>query len=75
MVKKVTPPPDKTIFTASEACGYIGLCWNTLKRLINDGKIRTIKVGRKYLIPKEAIDDFVNREAMMAKMFVKRLKI
>ena len=37
-----------------------------LKRLIEDGEIRTIKLGRRYLIPKENIDNFLKCEGLVA---------
>jgi excisionase family DNA binding protein len=74
MIKKILPPENKTIFSASEACGYMGLCWNTLKKLINEGEIRTVRIGKRYLIPKESIDSFINQDAMMTRAFIKGMK-
>jgi excisionase family DNA binding protein len=71
MVKKTIPHPDKTIFTSGEACGYLGICWNTMKSLINDGEIRAVRIGKKYLIPKESIDNFINKEALITKMIAR----
>lgn len=73
MVKKILPPENKTIFNASEACGYLGICWNTFKRLIEDGEIRATKLGRRYLIPKENIDNFLKCEGLIAKALLKSL--
>jgi excisionase family DNA binding protein len=56
------PPPDKTIFSSGEACGYAGLSWNTLKGLIKAGDIYAKRVGRRYLIPKSAIDAWLNKD-------------
>ncbi len=74
MVKKKIPDRNKTIFNASEACGYMGVCWNTLKKLINEGEIRAVRVGRKYLIPKDAIDSYINRDTLIAEILVKTIK-
>lgn len=70
MISRKQPDPNKTIFTTSEACGYINLCWNSLKKLIDGGDIRVVRVGRKYLIPKQSIDDFINRDSFIAKTVV-----
>lgn len=71
MVKKTIPHPDKTIFTSNEACGYLNVCWNTMKSLINAGEIRAVRIGRKYLIPKESIDNFINKDALISKIIVR----
>jgi len=75
MVVKKLPDKDKTIFTAAEACGYINLCWNSLRKLIDNGDIRVVRVGRKYLITKEALDNFVNRDAIAARLLLKNIRL
>lgn len=75
MVKKRRPEEGRTIFSPGEACYYLGLSWNTLKKLIAEGDIRAVKVGkRKILIPKESIDNYMNRDNLMAKAFLKSIK-
>lgn len=74
MVTKKIPDPNKAVFNASEACGYMGICWNTLKSLIKNGEIRVIKIGRRYLIPKINIDHYLNRESLMAEAILQTLK-
>ncbi len=74
MVKKISPPENKTIFNASEACGYINLCWNTLKGLIDNGEIRVVRIGKRYLIPKESLDNFINQDAMIAQALIRGTK-
>ena len=73
MIKKIVPPENKTIFNASEACGYIGLCWNTLKGLIHSGEIRVIRIGKRYLIPKESLDYFIQKDALFARAILKEM--
>jgi excisionase family DNA binding protein len=74
MVKKQKPEEGRTIFSPGEACYYLNLSWNTLKTLINNGEIRTIRVGRRYLIPKQAIDSFINQDSLVAKAILKSIK-
>ncbi len=74
MIRKILPPENKTVFNASEACGYMGVCWNSLKKLINEGEIRAIRIGKRYLIPKESLDNFINQDAMITRAFVKGMK-
>jgi len=73
MVAKKIPDKDKTIFTAAEACGYINLCWNSLKKLIDDGDIAVVRVGKRYLIPKESIDKFMNKDTLLAESIAKSI--
>jgi excisionase family DNA binding protein len=74
MVRKKIPDRDKSVYNASEACGYLGVCWNTFKSLIREGKIRVVRKGRRYLIPKESIDNYLNEENLFAKTILKSLK-
>ena len=75
MIKKQKPEEGRTIFSPGEACYYMGLSWNTLKKLINEGDIRAVKVGkRKILIPKESIDNYFNRDDLFAKALLKTIK-
>ena len=71
MVRKVNPHPNKTIFNASEACGYCGLSWNKLKSLIREGFIASSRVGVRYLITKDSIDRYVNRDEIANKVFIR----
>lgn len=74
MVTKKIPDPNKAVYNASEACGYIGVCWNTLKSLIQSGEIRVVRVGRRYLIPKESIDNYLRRESLLAEAILQTIK-
>jgi excisionase family DNA binding protein len=74
MVTPKKPDPDKTILSPAEACYVIGLSWNTLRDLIRKGDIRAVRLKRRYLIPKEAIDAFLNRDRDMARVMVRSMK-
>lgn len=39
-----------------------------MKALIDNGEIRVVRIGRKYLITKEAIDNFVKRDDLISKI-------
>ncbi len=49
--------PD--ILTTDEACEYLRMGYNALYDLLNSGKLAGIRNGRKSLIPKAAIQDFI----------------
>lgn len=50
----------RDILTVAETCTALSIGKNMLYRLLQTGKIKSIKVGRKYLIPKVCLIDFVN---------------
>jgi len=68
-----TPSVDKRIFSPGEACGYVGLSWNTLKSLVRNGEIYAKRIGRRYLIPKSALDEWLNKDRQEDKAFVQSL--
>ena len=37
----------------------LGISRTALYQLINDGKLRTVKIGRRRLVPAEAVDELV----------------
>ena len=53
--------PD--ILSASEAMEALRVGENALYRLLNSGKLRAYKNGRNWLIPKEAMRQFVKEQA------------
>ncbi|MDA8431803.1 MAG: excisionase family DNA-binding protein [Nitrospiraceae bacterium] len=59
MIVPRKPDPDKTVFDAAEACGYIGVSWNTLKKEIRAGSLKVKRVGARYLFHKELLDNFL----------------
>jgi excisionase family DNA binding protein len=74
VITRKVPHPGKMVFSASEACGYMGLCWNSLKKLANNGDIRFRRVGKRYLFTKEALDEFLNEESLVTKVIIRDLK-
>lgn len=74
MITPKKPDQDRTIYSPAEACYYIGLSWNTLRTLIREGEIRAVRLKRRYLIPKEAIDAYMNKDALMAQAVVRRIR-
>jgi excisionase family DNA binding protein len=74
MVIPKKPLDGKEVFNASEACFHIGLSWNTLKKLINEGEIRVVRVGRRYLIPKTSLDEFLHGDKLLAQSILKAIR-
>ncbi|MCI9263305.1 MAG: helix-turn-helix domain-containing protein [Oscillospiraceae bacterium] len=50
--------PD--ILTVAQVSKILGVCDATSYRLIHDGSLGSCRVGRKILIPKVCLIDFVN---------------
>lgn len=50
----------KDVLTVEEVCKALSMGKNTLYGLLQKGKIKSIKIGRKYFVPKVCLIDFVN---------------
>lgn len=50
--------PD--ILTVHQMAEALGVGTNTAYRLIKDGEVRTIHIGRKIIVPKVCLIDFVS---------------
>lgn len=74
MVTVKKPDDGKMVYEAGEACYVLGLSWNTVRSLVKQGKIRTTRVGRRYLFSKDALDIFLNADAYEARLFLKGLQ-
>jgi len=48
------------LFTVEQACTALGIKRNTIYRLMNTGKLRSVQIGRARRIPRSAITDFVS---------------
>lgn len=46
--------------TPVEVAERLGLSRNTVGQLLRSKRLRSVRVGRKYLIPHEAIEEFLN---------------
>ncbi len=64
-----THPPLTTLeptFTATEVATLLRVSPRTVHRLIKHGRLRAIKVGRDYRIPRRAYEAFLNAPATRA---------
>ena len=65
-LKKVTPTFDiellksKSYLTISEVCVLMNMCDSTVRKLIKEERIKTIRLGKKHIIPKSQLDNLVN---------------
>lgn len=51
----------RDVLTVAEACDVLQIGKNSLYKLLQSGEIQHIKVGRKYLIPKVYLLDFIEK--------------
>ena len=66
MVRKATSVrydelPD--VLTPKEAQAFLRLGRNAIYAALQGGKIRSVRVGQKFLIPKAALREFLDRDA------------
>lgn len=47
------------VYTSQEAEHELRLSKNSVNMLLRTGQLRSVRAGRKYLIPVEAIDEFL----------------
>jgi excisionase family DNA binding protein len=53
--------PEPLVYTVEEAAAVTTLGRSTIKQQIADGKLRVIRVGRRVLIPRQSLEDFLAR--------------
>ena len=59
----MTKEVQKVAFNRKEGAAYLGIAENTLVKLLNEGRISFIRVGRRILIPKQTLDRFLDEQA------------
>jgi len=47
-----------------DAARAIGISRSTLYRLIQQGRVRTVKIGRRTLVPTSALAELINEEVL-----------
>ncbi len=52
---------EKEIYTVSELVEKLGIGFNKAYELVNTGNIPSIKVGKRYLIPKKALEEWLGQ--------------
>ncbi|MBF0336924.1 MAG: excisionase family DNA-binding protein [Nitrospirae bacterium] len=73
MIKKTPPRPNAAVLSPGEACYVLGLSWNTLRPLLISGEIRHKRIGTRYIIPQQAIDDYLQSDVDRARAFAKTI--
>lgn len=56
---------DKLVYSFQELWTHSGLGRDYLREAIRSGRLRSIKVGRVYKVPKSELEAFILREASL----------
>jgi len=51
---------DKMVYSPKEASQALGLSKGALAQLLRSGKLPSVRAGKRYLIPRTALEEFVN---------------
>ena len=52
---------DKEFLNLTEAASFLGLCLNTVRGLVAAGDIPAKKIGRRYIVSKDALRDWLKK--------------
>lgn len=64
LIERPTSPPLSV--SVDEAAHLLGVSRSTLFTLLEAGTIRSVKVGSRRLIPRQALDDFLQQSDTLA---------
>ena len=48
------------VLTFEETCKALRMGKNMLYKLLRNGTIKSVKIGRKYYVPKVSLNEFIN---------------
>jgi len=54
---------EPLLLSVREAARLLGLGRDSTYQLIREGRLRAVRIGRRLLIPRTELEDFVQREA------------
>jgi excisionase family DNA binding protein len=57
---------NKELLTAKEVAAYLRIHERQIYRLIKEKKIPAIRVSRKWLFPKDALEEFINAKVQQS---------
>lgn len=49
------------LYSIPDAADQLSVSARVLERLIKDGEVDTVKIGRRRLVPAEALSDYIER--------------
>jgi excisionase family DNA binding protein len=54
-------PPERRLLTVKEAAGALGISRSTISKMVKEGVLDSVKLGRLRRVPLAAIDEYVAR--------------
>ncbi len=54
---------ERLAFSVNEAASIVGLGQTKMREIINANQIHTVRVGRRILVPRKAIEVYLEAEA------------
>ena len=55
----MTEPNDKRLLTLEDACEQLQVSEATIRRLVKDGELRVVRIGRAIRVRPEDLDAFI----------------
>lgn len=56
-----TPPAQRLLYEIPTAADQLSISERLLARIIADGQIDTVRIGRRRLVPHDALEDYIAR--------------
>ena len=53
------------LITPEEAADMLGCGMNTMYKILKEGKLQAMRIGRHWKIPKRAVQEYIIRETQM----------
>lgn len=57
---------DKLVYSTKEVAQLLSIGMNTLYDLIHENKIPYVKIGKKFIIPKKALETWLTSSSILA---------
>ncbi len=61
----------RSVMKIQEAADYLRVSETTMRRLVRKGEIRSVSVGKKYLVTRSALDEYLERDRLVAQNIVR----
>ena len=62
-MRQKAPPVQKLTVSVDEAARLLGIGRNKAYELVRTGELRHVRAGRRVIIPRRALDEFLGAEA------------
>jgi excisionase family DNA binding protein len=53
--------PTRLLYEIPDAGNQLSVSARTIERLVKDGEIASVKIGRRRLVPHDALEDYIDR--------------